>query len=72
MGVLVLGIWLVRGMLLEWHHQLVGHVPLLLNMDLLVVFSENAVDVEGDNLSHLSLLALLVEEFLEALNLRVS
>ena len=58
--------------MLEWHHQLVGHVLLLLEMDLLVVFTKDAVDIEGDNLSHLSLLSLLVEEFLETLNLRVS
>jgi hypothetical protein len=41
-------------------------------VDLLEVFSQDAVDVEGDDLSHLSLLTLFVEKLLKWLNLRVS
>jgi hypothetical protein len=41
-------------------------------MDLLVVFPQNAVDVQSYDLSHLSLLTILVEKLLEALDLSIS
>ena len=51
--------------LYEWNDHLVGCVFLLLHVDLLEVFSQDAVDVEGDDLSHLSLLTLFIEKLLK-------